>query len=534
MVGQKRKIAVWGAGKRGRLLAYSNMKIDFFIDNDVSKRGSLFCEKKVVHPTDIVDWTEVYIVIPLAPHLVKQVCEQLKSYGLTENEDFEVWKEFLVCSKERVVQDFKEKMESIDSHFCMEAEGKKVLYWGSMEHLDKIYTRDFLKKLSENENYKVISLIERGISLPVVLHEKLYIEDIEKGAAEKINIPERELLVQIAQQMEADTKIEDYDAFFVKTYYGYQYLLKLFDIMRPQLIICNDSVNPIHRLIRNVARIKCIPIIFMHQGVLPGTISFDVDGEVGESLPALYASGFKALNVTDKDKETAKKVLHFLKESKLNRKEQPKSDLNEIYSRLDPEKKTVFYCGQNDARSYMVPYTKETKRYYSPIFESTFDGLCYIAELCEKNGWNLLFKPHPMYIREAEIAQFPRNVIYVEKADINDIIDLSDVVVTILSSTNYIAMIREKPVVMLGYNWTRENGCTYEAYGREEVEMVVRQAIEEGYTQKQKEAFLFHVSRCLKYYVYDDMKPRELRYGKRMPETVEAFYELKNKLLTEE
>jgi len=531
---EQRKIAVWGAGKRGLLLAHSNMRIDFFIDNDIEKKGKTVLGREILHPSDISNWDDIYIYISLIRTYAEAVCKQLEEYGLEAGKDFEIWNDFAMYSLDKCVRDYEEKVADMEQNLNLnENIDKKILYWGAMNHLDTIYTSHFLEVLQENDKCEVISLMQREIAPPFFLSTKLYVDGVEKGISKRGDFVEKEFISQIAEQMEADVQLYDIDSFFVKAYYTYQYVLRVVEKVQPVLIICNDSVNPVHRIVRKIAEIKQIPIIFMHQGVLPGTISFDIEGEVGESLLALYSEKFCKMEITVGEKERAKEVIDFLKHSKLNRKEQPKSNMEEIRARLDVTKKTVFYCGQNDPRSYMVPYTEETRRYYSPVFKSTFDGLCYVAELCEKNGWNLLYKPHPMYVVGAELERLPKNVIFVEKADINDIIDISDAMVTILSSTNYISMIREKPVVMLGYNWTMNNGCTYEAYSKEEIERCIQQALTEGYSIEQKDAFLSHVARCLKYYVYDDMKTRELRYGKKMPEKIDDFFELKHLLACE-
>ena len=135
-----------------------------------------------------------------------------------------------------------------------------------------------------------------------------------------------------------------------------------------------------------------------------------------------------------------------------------------------------------------------------------------------------------MYAKFENVDLLPDNVIYVDTCDINDLIDISDVVVTIRSTTNYVALIRKCPVLMLGYTQTHGQGCTYEAFEKNVIEPQLKQAIDKGFTAEQREAFIEHVARLLKYYLYDDTLPRELRYGLSMPEKFEDFFELGKKL----
>lgn len=52
--------------------------------------------------------------------------------------------------------------------------------------------------------------------------------------------------------------------------------------------------------------------------------------------------------------------------------------------------------------------------------------------------------------------KFASGTIIANNVDINKLIDLATVCVTILSQAAYVALIREKPVVMLGYNQLKE------------------------------------------------------------------------------
>jgi hypothetical protein len=274
-----------------------------------------------------------------------------------------------------------------------------------------------------------------------------------------------------------------------------------------------------------------IEYVSFEAGVIPGTLCFDVVGAVGKSLPSIYWEKFKNLPLDNNDINKAKTIWKNQYEKKLNRKRQPKIDvISSLNVKLMKNRPIVFFAAQNDVCSRMIPYIEETRKYYSPVFKSSIDAGIYLAKLCEKNNWNFIYKPHPMYIREEQIKQLPPNTIYVDYCDINDLIDISDVVITILSTTNYDAMMRYKPVVMLGYNWSHGQGCTYEAFSEDVIEDTIKQAIEKGFTEEMQQAFLENIARLCKYYLYDDMSDRELRYGKPLPDDYEGFFELQRML----
>ena len=118
-------------------------------------------------------------------------------------------------------------------------------------------------------------------------------------------------------------------------------------------------------------------------------------------------------------------------------------------------------------------------------------------------------------------ATIQLNHIFINRLQLNEVIDMCDVTITILSQTSYLSLIREKPVVMLGYTQLKGKGCTYEAFDRDHLERSIEEALQMGYTQEQKDNFYLHVAQMNKYYVYDDLNERELRYGQSVQQFVD-------------
>ncbi len=102
--------------------------------------------------------------------------------------------------------------------------------------------------------------------------------------------------------------------------------------------------------------------------------------------------------------------------------------------------------------------------------------------------------------------------------NINEAIDYTDVVVTILSQSAYTALFRGKPVVMLGYIQLKDSGCTYEAFSKSKIEPQIKKALCCGFTAKQRQHFQEHVARLLKYYLWDDRTHEVLPFGQNIDE----------------
>ena len=261
-----------------------------------------------------------------------------------------------------------------------------------------------------------------------------------------------------------------------------------------------------HYLLAEMCRERGIEVSFMEFGSLPGTLVFDRRGQMGESSPAVDYEEFRQLSVTEEELAQAEETVAWLKASGLNRNKQPSEEMEEKeeLKRLRPDRPVVLFAGQWDMASGMIPYTEHVRQYHSPVFESSLEALLALAKIAEKHDWNLIFKPHPNVREEYDPETLPSNVIFVKKCNINDLIDMSDVVATILSSTGYVSLIRDRATVMLGYNQLRSKNCTYDAFRPEDVEPALKAAVEQGYTAEQRAAFIRHVAQMSKYYLYHD------------------------------
>ena len=269
-----------------------------------------------------------------------------------------------------------------------------------------------------------------------------------------------------------------------------------------------NEFTTMHSILHGICRERNIPILFMEFGVIPGTLCLESTGQMGESLVANKSEEFCELPVSEEELADADKLLTFLKESGLNRNPQPlNSQLDDIRARLVPERPTVLYFGQNDFESGMYPYGKNAKKYHSPIFKTSNEAAKILEKICRRKGWNYIYKPHPtimaMYGCDAGLSD---STIIADNVDINALIDLSTVTVTILSQAAYISLVRGKPAVMLGRNQLIGKGCAYECLVGPNIEPTLSKAVKEGYTETMKAAFIRHTAQLNKYYLYYDLR----------------------------
>lgn len=538
-----KKNVIWGTGyNASKLFAGLNRgKVSFFIDSDVNKSNTQYLGKKVLNPRDVHNWEKLFIYVP--DNYYDEIKELLITKNLIEHSDFEKYDNKVIISEEQAIDNYEAAVRSIHGkttkwnnqtiyialHSFVKSDYRKYISyllrtWGDLKIISGAYW------MREEEQHDVWNTD--------IINSPFVLDDYCKVVSSKDKEPEggldqyiKDTALQIAYiHNEKDANKYLIQAIIIKNYFD-----TLISSTCPARILMYNSVSPSSIILDNICK-KCnLPIIFTHPGIIPGTLSFDVNGEMGESIPAVQWEKFSRLAVTAAELEYAKLVWDYLYKSKLNRKIQPQNEFTSaLQSYIKPNRPIIFYAGQNDVFSHMVPYTERTKKYHSPNFTSSLEAALFLADLCEKNDWNLIYKPHPMYTQPEQIKQLPSNVIFLEYGDINALIDMSNVVVTILSSTNYNALVRYKPVVMLGYNQTRGKGCTYEAFKKDRIEDTIKTALSNGFTQEQQDAFLLHMAQCLKYYLYDDLQERPIRYGRPVPKSIDEFYELERLLQAED
>ena len=406
---------------------------------------------------------------------------------------------------------------------------KKIVFSGHILEFDK-GTCQYLNQLAEADENVELLLLSHAIH---VRNDKAdrkinfnyytvpYTAGINRYEKEKkIDLPDevketiegKGYLKALTQRLESRHKDMGKNYPQALGYELYRYYQAFLDHFQPEMVILWCEFYAGHSILKEICQERGIPVLYMEFGALPGTFAIEENGQMGESLVTLNAEEFVKQPVSDEEREQAKNVLAFLKESGLNRRVQQKTDvMEEIAKKYKPNRPVVVMFGQNDYEAGIKLYTEESARYHSPIFEGSDAAAKYVGDLARKNDWNFIYKPHQMMVRVGECleTEFPTDTIWVGDTDINELIDLADVCITIVSQCGYVSLIREKPTVMLGYTQLQGKGCAYEAFRPEDVEVQIKLALEQGYTQEQKRNFQTHVAQMLKYYLFDDLQQEE-------------------------
>lgn len=292
------------------------------------------------------------------------------------------------------------------------------------------------------------------------------------------------------------------------------YALVTMKLVQPKLVIVWNAFHPLSKATVAAAKQLSIPVAFAEFGLLPGTINVDFKGQMGASAVTKDAEAFNRLSTSKAALSQAQDMLDFLKETGLNRREQPiPSNVPDRIEKAAKGRPRVFFAGHNDFSSGTLPYNAEAQRDHSPFFEKSNEAARHLLDLAKKNDWLLVSKPHPFNIKSSDLKDGP-NCLTLGDENINACIDACDVTVTVLSQTNYISLIREKPVVMIGQNQLNCSGAAYVAPSKESIVPMILQALEWGVSNEMKSAWLSHVSRLSSHYLY--------RYSQSVPDQITA------------
>lgn len=536
------KKVIWGTGFYASLftLKLGRDNISFYIDKDKRKTG-YFLGKKVVTPDKINNWENMYIYIPY--NYYEEISSFLKGKGLIENVSFSKYNEYVCFTIEEAEKDFVRACREVDE--LGQAHYNMATVWCGSFWARRAEYRNCLKELKTRGNEFVIlantpwykkTEIENelqcpAIVMPLFMQDFVSIDDGEANGDIVEEVCSDKSIMNLFENVMVRNKNSSRSSCMYRAKRSADFMNYLLKRYKFKYFILGGSDSAINKLIRDKCQeYKTVPL-FTHQGVIPGTIMMGPGGDIGDSVPSVYYKEFRQLPVDEMQTQKAKSVWDYLNISRANRKVQPQNNVaKELKKSLRNERPIILCLGQNDLDSTLIPYTEESKTYQSPIFKSSMESVLFLSDICEKEDWNLIYKPHPVYARFEDHEKLPDNVKIVLFGDINEMIDMADVVVTIRSSSNYISLIRYKPVLMLGYTQTRGQGGTYEAFCKEEIEPQLKLALRYGFTKAQEQAFLEHLARMLKYYLYDDMSDRPIRYGLPYPSKIEDFFSLENRL----
>jgi hypothetical protein len=282
--------------------------------------------------------------------------------------------------------------------------------------------------------------------------------------------------------------------------------IKALDTHTPDHVFLWNQFNLLHRHFAHILKQRGIPNGFFHDGLLPGSITLDVDAEMGESWVARDPERFQNIPVSPEARARARAFLNAVQSDSMNRHVQvDKIDLNEMLKATKcHDRPIVFYAGQADWHAGLLP-DGPTRVHHSPFFESSLAALTHLDKVAGELGFFVLFKPHPLSREKYTFldADMYPNTLILSSVSLQSCLDVAAVVTTIASQTSYVALLAGKPVVMLGINQISGKGLTYDLASGADLGDLILTALQDPLAPDRADDLADHVARLERTYLFD-------------------------------
>ena len=523
-----RKLVFWGTGLicNGCLKNHPLIEPDFFIDSNPHDK---LLGKRVLAPSEISEWKRLFIVITTS--YSDEIEKYLILRGLKRGIDFVSYRRFF-----NIKGDCKTSIEKIEQfifnnpayknsiflfgYFFTNRQEEKIIHFFH-EYIKKLYPKKIIifsnldtmseKEASKNLGAPVFNIADlarwdgtesrynycnesiASFCYELSLFEEMFVKNLE----ERKTSFDKEKSVNITMGL-------------------YGYLRELVKIIIPSQILIWGEWFRISYILAEIAKQGNIPYGFFEWGWLPGTIQFEKGGIAGQSEYAVCPNIFHNYKPHDYSIKKIYEIKSYILNNQIDTGLFKKNLEDEKQlKKIDPMKKTVFLVGMSDVEMGMNPNNDYWKDFISQVVYSTEDSFSIIKEICKNNNLNLIYKPHPHSRKKEEDNKYrsDKDIIYITDMSIDKIINISDVVVSIVSTVDFKVLIYKKALVSLGNTVFKDKGCVYEIRSRNEVEKILLLALENGMTEEQN----YNYDRFLKFlldnYLWDDLSHPDYKYG---------------------
>jgi GT2 family glycosyltransferase len=267
---------------------------------------------------------------------------------------------------------------------------------------------------------------------------------------------------------------------------AYSFWKRTFIQTKPQLVLVWGSTCAMSKLHISLCKLLQINYLVIERGHFPGTLSVDSNGQFAYGGSQLLPGN------TDFKGSSYKDIVEWIRSNKevayANKNQLTELPLAIVDAKRD-QRKVVLFIGVNDIGSGIAYNHKHIKEQHSSIFYSSkdaFQNIKDVLELVDPNAL-LIIKPHPADHFDYSIYENDR-VLFVSNFNINELIKISDVCVTLSTTAIAQCIIEEKPIVTLAYTDVSNKKIAYECYDQSAIAHKLRMALDKIYWQEKNAA----------------------------------------------
>ena len=267
------------------------------------------------------------------------------------------------------------------------------------------------------------------------------------------------------------------------------------------ILVTWGEVPTLHQLLRKEADKVHAGQVIAEYGELQACFFLSEAGLFADAWPTTQKPKFQKLELSRKNKETAKLLRCSSRENKISNK-QYSDELGDLSSWIC-QRKVIFVPGLYSLGAGVAPSWSTLARRNSPFFADNLDLLRAVARVAERHGWVVLYKDHPntsSYTPNRQILEPPsKNVRILGNVDIYDVLEASNIMVSLASKSVFLALFCEIPVVLAAPFTISGHDLAFELASDEELESKIVDAMDSDVDIQRLDDFN---GRLMQYYLY--------------------------------
>lgn len=275
---------------------------------------------------------------------------------------------------------------------------------------------------------------------------------------------------------------------------AYSFWKSEFVINQPKLIFIWGSTSPLSRLHILLCRELSIEYVVLERGHFPKTVSAELIGQFAYGgsrlLPPYEASSEQGKSIYY---ESIERWVREQEEVPYAANNADAFDRKRFESVRAAGKRLVLFIGVNDSGSGVSYERGDTKERHALVYKKTRDAFVHVLEtlrVLEEDTF-LIFKPHPA--DRHNYGQYKNNRFVIEPgANINDLITVADICVTLSTTALARCVIEEKPIVTMALTDLSGRDIAYECNSRDALPCKLRAALNrDGFERKRANGYRF-------------------------------------------
>lgn len=499
----KKKLVFWGIGVIGqRWLGNINASEYPVFLIDKNEDVTEYAGRKVYRPDEIINWKELFIVITTSKY--SEIQNYLEDKGLVYGQDFVDYRTHFNLPELKTLDEY---ICDINKDILKETVPTMLVFAPLTGKRDGAIVNFFKKKRWKEKQIYISSTERTLIDLSKKMDATVYpnvlsmererlCEDSLKKYWELLEKTEQEFVASLCQECFACDELR------IVLSAEYYYLKKLVDRTNACKIIVWGGWSIKYYLLKEIANKNEIEFRFAEFGEIPGTIQLDELGTEGGCACAKFPEKLMSIEVLPQELENVRKIEEHIRETQLDSISFDYSEENQNKRKhlKEIEERKILFVGTDDNGIEFVSGSKRWNDNVSTIVNHSYEIAQDVYDICKKNGWKFIYKPHP----NTPFDMKEKDAIFFDSISVDELITVVDVVVSVKSKTDYKALMYGKPLVLLGLSAMHRKGCAYEVFEKEQLEEMISKAIDNGYTTEQKHNFERHVAQLLKTRLWND------------------------------